>query len=88
MDDFIEQNKMALVEEMMESISAISSIIEDAITKEAGSADDIKNSFIAMSYKTGYLSAIFNQYYIFLTNRLPSKEKKGIGFASISSPAE
>jgi len=46
MDDFIEQNKMALVEEMMESISAISSIIEDAITKEAGSADDIKNSFI------------------------------------------
>lgn len=85
MEDFLEENKDALVQEIGESIGIISTIIEEAISKEPSrnSLDELKNSFIGLSYKTGYLSAIFNQYYILLNKKVNKESKKPVGFSSL-----
>lgn len=81
--DFLEKNKSALIEELGEGLSFVGNILDEIIQIEPSehSFEQTKNMLMAMSYKLGYINAVFNQYFI-MSNGFPP-EKRKIGFHSL-----
>lgn len=82
-NDFLEKNKSAIIEEMGKELSFLGGVIDEIIGNEPNehSIDEIKNLIIAMSYKLGSLTTLFNQYYIMLNGFSPEQRK--IGFQAL-----
>jgi hypothetical protein len=85
--DFYEKNKVALIEEIGSTILESNKILNEIINnceddeKEPKPSDD--KLLIALGYKLGYLSAVYNQLYVFENGVLKDHEQKKIGFNSI-----
>lgn len=89
-NDFYENNKIALMEELGNTIIESNSILNDIINnnprKNKNPSDE--KMMIALGHKLGYLSAVFNQISVFTSGETTQKEERKIGFGSMLKKAE
>jgi hypothetical protein len=81
-DDFITRNKQALMEEMVDALNNLNTLVSQAA--QAGPTEQaehelsmMKNYLIAIGQNLGSLSTLFNQYLVFETGELPKARPLG-----------
>lgn len=84
-EDFIEKNKDAILQEMSQSLSSLNSYMNDVLNSEIQPETDglyMRTISMAMSHQIGYLTALFNQYYVLNSGEIP--KQKPIGFGALT----
>jgi nanoRNase/pAp phosphatase (c-di-AMP/oligoRNAs hydrolase) len=80
-DEFINKNKNMLIQEMASTINMINLDINNIIEIPEESVKATEKIIHGLALNVGYLTAIFNQYYVLLTGKI--SEQKQIGFKSL-----
>jgi len=80
-ENFIDKNKEMLIQEMASTINMINSDINNIIEIPEESGKTTEKIIHGLALNVGYLTAIFNQYYVLLTGKI--SEQKQIGFRSL-----
>lgn len=83
--EFIERNKIALLQEMGASLNALQSLIEESISSDLD-LSALKNILTGISFHSGVVIAHFNQLYTFTTGDF--QEESEIGFKSMIAEKE
>ena len=84
-EEFIQQNREAIVEEMGQSIQTMSGYLNEVLTSEISPEVDstfMRTIMIAMGHQLGYLTALYNQYYVITKGEIP--KQKPIGFGALT----
>lgn len=91
-DDFINQNKQALLQEIGKNLNSISDIVFSIVGQPADENAQIdstlaRNALIGIAHHLGFITAVFNQYWIFETGKIP-EEKHPMGFSTMTEKKE
>lgn len=84
-EEFLNQNKEAIIEEMGQSIQTMSGYLNEVLTAETSPESDqvfLRTMMIAMGHQLGYLTALYNQYYVIAKGEIP--KQKPIGFGALT----
>lgn len=84
-EEFLNQNKEAIIEEMGQSIQTMSGYLNEILTSDAPPEADstfLRTIMIAMGHQLGYLTALYNQYYVITNGEVP--KSKPIGFGALT----
>lgn len=81
-NDFIEQNKEVLLQEMADKINSLAeilgSVLENPIEPESDGSV-MRTYWIAAGTQIGSLTTLFNQYYVLLKGAIPEERRVGFG---------
>jgi len=84
-EQFLKENREALLEEMADSIGKMNSIIDSVLHAPISAELDgslMRTYFAANAVQVGNLTTLFNQYYVLLKGAIPKKNRP-VGFASL-----
>ena len=86
--DFNDKVQIAILEEMSEAFNDVGAELEQIVSTEPKQDDNnfLRNRLISISQAFGYITALFNQYYILNTGVIPKEHK--IGFESMHEDKE
>ena len=81
-DELIEKNKEMLLQEMSTAINGLNTDINSIINVNDESGMITEKIIHGVALNVGYLTALFNQYYVLLTGE--TNETKPMGFRSFN----
>jgi hypothetical protein len=81
--DFNDKVQNAILEEMSEAFNDVGAELDKIINTDPKENDSnfLRNRLISISQAFGYMTALFNQYYILSTGTIPKEHK--IGFEAM-----
>jgi hypothetical protein len=84
-NEFIEKNKKALLEELVDSMNSMSEYIATAVQLEPSKEDRalLRSILIGIARTQGYASAVLNQYLVLETGEIGEEKVTPIGFQSM-----
>lgn len=81
-EEFINKNKEAILEEISQSLTSLNSYINEILTSDINPETDglyMRTMTMAISHQLGYLTAIFNQYFVLEAGYIPKQKPIGFG---------
>lgn len=83
--EFVEKNKMALLEELVDSMNTMNEYLAAALQLEPSKEDRalLRNILIGIARTTGYISAVLNQFLVLQTGEIGEAVPAKIGFQAL-----